>query len=196
MEPASNTLGLDFDQLKITESSSPPSNDVPVADKGNDSPDNEHAGKQEKKKPYINPERVKTGGAQRDKLSDEALTERMARMKEQNEKIKQRRLDVMADEDAFKKTQESERIKQAQNRKVQANVDRTREQNAKRKMDKIQSREWDSGKPGADWKKSEGDRGGRGGGGRGRGSGRPRSTEAPPTAPVTTNEPDPPTTSA
>ncbi len=65
MEPASNTLGLDFDQLKITESSSPPSNDVPVADKGNDSPDNEHAGKQEKKKPYINPERVKTGGAQR-----------------------------------------------------------------------------------------------------------------------------------
>ena len=93
----------------------------------------------------------------------------------------------MADEDAFKKTQESERIKQAQNRKVQANVDRTREQNAKRKMDKIQSREWDTGKPApADWKKKADDSaapaeraaegfeprgGGRGGHGRGRGRG-------------------------
>ncbi|KAF9050793.1 hypothetical protein BDZ89DRAFT_940427 [Hymenopellis radicata] len=210
MEPASNTLGLDFDQLKITESSSPPSNDVPVVDKGSESPDNDHAGKQEKKKPYVNPERVKTGGAQRDKLSEEALTERMARMKEQNEKIKQRRLDVMADEDAFKKTQESERIKQAHNRKVQANVDRTREQNAKRKMDKIQSREWDSGKPTADWKKKPeespsatpeaavdgGDssfRGGRGGGrgrGRGRGGARQTSLTSPTTeAPPTTSSP-------
>lgn len=92
----------------------------------------------------------------------------------------------MADEDAFKKTQENERIKQAQNRKVQTNIDRTREQNAKRKMDKIQSREWDSGKPApTDWKKkadesaapteraAEGtdSRGGRGGRGRGRGRG-------------------------
>lgn len=95
-------------------------------------------------------------------------------MREQNEKIKQRRMvldylsnyfysvsnhrafqDVKADEDAFKKTQESERAKLAQIRKVQENVDRTREQNAKRKMDKIQSREWDSGKPAGDWKKPQ-----------------------------------------
>jgi len=59
---------------------------------------------------------------------------------------------VQADEAAFKKTQESERAKLAHIRKVQENVDRTREQNAKRKMDKIQSREWDSGKPTGDWK--------------------------------------------
>ncbi|KAF9002018.1 hypothetical protein BDQ17DRAFT_1357935 [Cyathus striatus] len=77
----------------------------------------------------------------------------MARMREQNEKIKQRRLDVQADEDAFRQTQQVERAKMAQNRKVQENVDRTREQNAKRKMDKIQSREWDSGKPASNWKR-------------------------------------------
>jgi hypothetical protein len=60
--------------------------------------------------------------------------------------------DVKADEDAFRKTQESERIRLAQSRKIQEHVDRTREQNARRKMDKIQSREWDSGKPAGDWK--------------------------------------------
>jgi hypothetical protein len=42
--------------------------------------------------------------------------------------------------------QEAERIKQVENRKVQAEIDRARDQNAKRKMDKVQSREWDSGK--------------------------------------------------
>jgi hypothetical protein len=63
---------------------------------------------------------------------------------------------VQADEAAFRKTQELERAKLAQIRKVQENVDRTREQNAKRKMDKIQSREWDSGKPAGDWKPQTG----------------------------------------
>ncbi|KAG6889783.1 hypothetical protein C0992_004201 [Termitomyces sp. T32_za158] len=139
-----NSLGLDFDQLSVQDplpdkSDAQPSPDLPTQ-------------KVEKKKPYVNAERVKTGGPQRDKLSDEALAERMARMKEQNEKIKQRRLDVQADEEAFRKTQEAERVKNAHNRKVQEGVDRTREQNAKRKMDKIQSREWDSGKPAGDWK--------------------------------------------
>lgn len=95
----------------------------------------------------------------------------MERIRQQNEKIKQRRVvrsyyityneiysptyiqDVQADEDAFRKTQQNERAKLARIRKVQEAVNNTREQNAKRKMDKIQSREWDSGKhsPG-DWK--------------------------------------------
>ncbi|KAG6865283.1 hypothetical protein C0991_003743 [Blastosporella zonata] len=158
-----NSLGLDFDQLSIQD----PSSAQPEAAPLNPPPNVEI--KVEKKKPYVNAERVKTGGSQRDKMSEEALTERMARMKEQNEKIKQRRLvcsiqvtltlnsianlqDVKADEEAFRKTQESERVKLAQIRKVQESVDRTREQNAKRKMDKIQSREWDSGKPTGDWK--------------------------------------------
>lgn len=104
-----------------------------------------------KKSPYVNPERVKTGGLPKDKLTDEELAERMARMREQNEKIKQRRLDVAADEDAFKQTQAAERQRQAHMRKVQDTVNRTREQNAQRKMDKIQSREWDSEKKAERW---------------------------------------------
>ncbi|KAL4262980.1 hypothetical protein AB1N83_000809 [Pleurotus pulmonarius] len=146
-----NTLGLAFDQLKIDETkveantaAEEPEQPVPPADAGEP--------RTEKKKPYVNHERVKTGGAQRDKLTEDELTERMARIKAQNDKIKQRRLDVEADEDAFRKMQESERAKIALNKKVQETVNRTREQNAKRKMDKIQSREWDSGKPAADWK--------------------------------------------
>ncbi|KAJ7490051.1 hypothetical protein B0H11DRAFT_2011549 [Mycena galericulata] len=152
-EPSPNSLGLDFDQLKIQD---PPQTESKPQESPQ-SPSQDAAEPAEKKKPYVNPERVKTGGNQRDKLSEEALSERMARMREQNEKIKQRRLDVQADEDAFKKTQETERVKLAQSRKVQEGVDRTREQNAKRKLDKIQSREWDSGKPaaGADWKQRQ-----------------------------------------
>ncbi|KAJ7070347.1 hypothetical protein B0H15DRAFT_793591 [Mycena belliarum] len=151
-EAPPNSLGLDFDQLRIQDPFEIEAKSEDTAQ--SPSKDAESA---EKKKPYVNPERVKTGGNQRDKLSEEALSERMARMREQNEKIKQRRLDVQADEEAFKKTQESERVKLAQSRKVQEGVDRTREQNAKRKMDKIQSREWDSGKPtsGADWKQRQ-----------------------------------------
>ncbi|KAJ7849098.1 hypothetical protein B0H14DRAFT_2766124 [Mycena olivaceomarginata] len=129
----------------------------PKSEEPPQSPSQDAAAEGEKKKPYVNPERVKTGGNQRDKLSEEALSERMARMREQNEKIKQRRLDVQADEEAFKKTQETERVKLAQSRKVQESVDRTREQNAKRKLDKMQNREWDSGKPvgGGDWKQRQ-----------------------------------------
>ncbi|KAG6861895.1 hypothetical protein C0995_010601 [Termitomyces sp. Mi166 len=146
-----NSLGLDFEQLSIQD---PPPSQSDVVSSPNQPTSNADTkpDKAEKKKPYVNAERVKTGGPQRDKLSDEALAERIARIKEQNEKIKQRRLDVQADEEAFRKTQEAERAKHAQNRKVQEGVDRTREQNAKRKMDKIQSREWDSGKPTGDWK--------------------------------------------
>lgn len=59
--------------------------------------------------------------------------------------------DVAADEDAFKQTQAAERQRQAQMRKVQETVNRTREQSARRKLDKIQSREWDSDKKAERW---------------------------------------------
>ncbi|KAI9056654.1 hypothetical protein FKP32DRAFT_1598925 [Trametes sanguinea] len=215
-QAASNSLGLDLEALKIKDSpdtpadppasalskdASPPAEgSTKTADdaseaKDGDSEQSPEAGKKEpKKKPYVNPDRVKTGGAQRDKLSEEELAERMARIREQNEKIKQRRLDVQADEEEYKKTQAAERAKLAKMKKVQENVDKAREQNARRKMDKIQAREWDSGKPARDWKQpkkageentEDGDkkpaqsigirgavRGGRGGGrGRGRGGG-------------------------
>lgn len=54
---APNSLGLDFDQLKIQD---PPKPEDPPQ-----SPAQEAAESAEKKKPYVNPERVKTGGNQR-----------------------------------------------------------------------------------------------------------------------------------
>ena len=45
--------------------------------------------------------------------------------------------DVEEDEREFKKKQDEERVKLARNRKVQEAVDRTREQNARRKLDKV-----------------------------------------------------------
>ncbi|KAA1471827.1 hypothetical protein DENSPDRAFT_837922 [Dentipellis sp. KUC8613] len=160
--PTTNSLGLDLANLKIDEQKPAAPAPAPSASSPADAPapapaseaDKPATGKadepkdaaREKSKPYVNHERVKTGGAPRDKLTDEELAERMAKIREQNEKIKQRRIDVQADEDAFKKTQAAERAKQAKARKIQETVDRTREQNAKRKMDKMQNREWDSGK--------------------------------------------------
>ncbi|KAI0713307.1 hypothetical protein C8Q76DRAFT_731026 [Earliella scabrosa] len=211
-EAASNSLGLDLDALKIKDDPAPADAEPPAQDASpskdgasstsegaangqpvSDDKDATESKKEpkEKKKPYVNPDRVKTGGAQREKPSEEELAERMARIREQNEKIKQRRADVQADEDEYKKMQEAERVKQAKAKKVQENVDKAREQNARRKLDKIQNREWDSGKPTREWnkpKKEEGAedgekkpqqsinirgavRGGGRGGGRGRGRG-------------------------
>ena len=45
--------------------------------------------------------------------------------------------DVQADEDEYKKKQEAERAKQAKAKKVQESVDKAREQNARRKMEKV-----------------------------------------------------------
>ncbi|EKM82885.1 hypothetical protein AGABI1DRAFT_111446 [Agaricus bisporus var. burnettii JB137-S8] len=142
--PPTNSLGLDFDAPQPAPEPAPEPQPPPPESPAQDQPI------REKKKPYVNPDRVKTGGPQREKLTDEELTERMARMREQNEKIKQRRLDVAADEAAFKQAQESERQKMERTKKIQDNVDKSREQNIKRKMDKMQNREWDSGKP--SWK--------------------------------------------
>ena len=48
-----------------------------------------------------------------------------------------RTFDVEEDEREFRKKQEAERVRLAKNRKVQETIDRTREQNARRKMDKV-----------------------------------------------------------
>ena len=48
--------------------------------------------------------------------------------------------DVEQDEAEFKKTQEAERAKLVKNRKIQDNIDRAREQNARRKLDKVCTR--------------------------------------------------------
>ncbi|KIM57658.1 hypothetical protein SCLCIDRAFT_1219348 [Scleroderma citrinum Foug A] len=196
--PASNSLGLNFDALQISDPTDSVRNEdqaPPPEEPAQEQPTPTKEQKPDKKKSYHNPERVKTGGPQREKMSDDDLAKRMQYMKEQNEKIKQRRLDVKADEEAFKKTQEEERVKQAHARKMQETVDRTREQNARRKMEKVQSREWDSGKPASDWKSNKVGQsedgeptqpsdnrggaprgGGRGGPHRGRGRGRGRGS--------------------
>lgn len=63
--------------------------------------------------------------------------------------------DVAADEDAFKQTQAAERQRQAHMRKVQETINRTREQNARKKLGGIQSREWDSDKKTEGWSTTE-----------------------------------------
>ncbi|TFY73201.1 hypothetical protein EWM64_g10811, partial [Hericium alpestre] len=167
-ETVVNTLGLELEQISVSNKADTPSaapaeppKDAqagPAAEpeqpsasiKGQDKADtNEEAPvlkEKEKRKPYVNHERVNTGGTPRDKLTDAELAERMTRIREQNAKIKQRRADVQADEEAFKKTQAKDRERQANLRKLQENINQTREQNARRKMEKMQSREWDSGK--------------------------------------------------
>ncbi|KIJ69641.1 hypothetical protein HYDPIDRAFT_36664 [Hydnomerulius pinastri MD-312] len=158
----SNSLGLNFDALQIKDNNAD-SNDAPPTAVTNDegATQEEVAGerpketKAEKKKPYVNLERVNTGGAQREKLTAEELDERMQRIQLLNEKIRQRTLDVKADEDAFKQAEEADRVKQAHTRKVQEDVDRTREQNAQRKAANKQSRAWDVDKPTGDWKQGK-----------------------------------------
>lgn len=98
---------------------------------------------------------------------------------------------MIADEDAFKKTQESERLRLAKIRQEQEQVNRTRDQNAQRKMAKVENREWDAGKraanprpvesnaPTADYPR-RGRGGGRGGPSTSRGRGRGRGEDPPP----------------
>ncbi|EJD05976.1 uncharacterized protein FOMMEDRAFT_139277 [Fomitiporia mediterranea MF3/22] len=98
--------------------------------------------------PYVNEERVKTGGPQREKPSDEELAARMERIRLNNEKIKERRAAVQADEQAFQASQAAERAKNAAQRKIQTGIDEKRAINAKRKMERVAVREWDSFKKG------------------------------------------------
>ncbi|KAF8136120.1 hypothetical protein EV363DRAFT_721440 [Boletus edulis] len=170
----SNSLGLDFEKETATEETTTEQ----VA---------EQETKPEKKKPYVNLERVKTGGPQREKPSEEELAERMQRIKEQNEKIKQRRLRTRRRSRRYKRRIASSRRRCAKCKKASTvRVNRTRG----RKMDKMGAREWDSGKPtgeGAvqgDAVKQEGKPGR--GGARGRGRGRGRRGVAPSTTTTTT----------
>jgi hypothetical protein len=106
---AENSLGLDLQGLNVQDtltptediapavsSDDPPNDFVPavpdesVKQATDDNGDN--APKKEKKKPYLNSDRYLTGSNPRDKPSDEELADRITRIREQNEKIKLRRL--------------------------------------------------------------------------------------------------------
>jgi len=160
--PSSDGDGLDSKLAKLNLSSedasagdapkggSTSSEDVAAGlEKMNEKGDEEGTQKGPKKtptKPYVNPDRFLTGGSPREKLSTEDLEKKIARIRQNNEKIKQRQLTVQADEDAFKATQSADLKKQAQNKKIQEGVNRNREQNAQRKMERMNNREWDSNK--------------------------------------------------
>ncbi|GJJ12456.1 hypothetical protein Clacol_006698 [Clathrus columnatus] len=88
----------------------------------------------------------------RERIDDNVLDERMAKIRAQNDKIRERREQIKADEEAFEALMAAERVKQARNRKLQAQIDQTRELNAKRKLEKIGNREWDVSKQTGDWK--------------------------------------------
>jgi len=101
---------------------------------------------------YVRPENVK-----KDKMSPEDLAVVMERMKLQNDKIRQQRERVEADEDAFniqikeereqqKKAREEQRARDAAQRKLQADINQERDANAKRKLERMAQREWDSQK--------------------------------------------------
>ena len=66
---------------------------------------------------------------------------------------------VKADEEAFNTSVAADRARQAANRKVQAQINQNREQNAKKKLEKMGNREWDSGKHGGEWKQTNRGRG-------------------------------------
>jgi len=68
--PASNSLGLNFDALQISDPTDPVQSEDQAPPPAEEEPAQEQPTpskeqKPDKKKPYVNPERVKTGGAQR-----------------------------------------------------------------------------------------------------------------------------------
>lgn len=80
MENSSNTLGLDFEQLKVADATAPPRDEKDaaadaapsseaeptVAEQDSGAAASSKTGDmKEKKKPYVNPDRVRTGGNQR-----------------------------------------------------------------------------------------------------------------------------------
>jgi len=104
---------------------------------------------------YIRPETEK-----KEKMSPEEVEAMMERMKLKNDQIREQRERVAADEDAFNakvteerarqlKLREERQARSAAQRKVQANIDNEREENARRKLAKLGQREWDSQKQNA-----------------------------------------------
>lgn len=68
---------------------------------------------------------------------------------------------VKADEDAFATLTVAERARKEADRKIQAQVNQSRELNAKRKLEKIANREWDRGKQKPDWEPGRDDKEGK-----------------------------------
>ncbi|KAH8929908.1 hypothetical protein BT69DRAFT_1292260 [Atractiella rhizophila] len=138
-------------------------------------------GKKREKKPiYNNPDRHKTGGPAREKLTEEELAAKMEKIRLQNERLKARKEEVDADESAYTAVTAEEIQAAKMRREKQLEIDAARQENAKRKLEAFSGREWDSEKGDGSWDKTRGrddqGRGGGRGGGGGRGRGRGRGT--------------------
>jgi len=93
----------------------------------------------------------------------------MEKIRLQNDKIKEKRERVRADEDAFNVSVENEAKARVETiaaeraraevlrakRAVEATLDRERQSNAQKKLEKIGAREWDSGKERGEWKQDK-----------------------------------------
>src|ERR1700761_3369324 len=74
----------------------------------------------------------------------------MAKIKLQNEAIRQRQQQVDADKQAFSASIENDVQKAAQRAEIQSQGNRSREANARRKSERMENREGDAGKPAGD----------------------------------------------
>ncbi|KAJ3190652.1 hypothetical protein HK101_008512, partial [Irineochytrium annulatum] len=117
-------------------------------------------------RPYVNPNRIASGGLEKKKLSPEELDRKMAEMRIKNAELLRKKEASAADERAFLETQKEIKKKEEEDRrrrreeltmkkekeeKAKAAFDaltREREENAQRKLQAKAGREWDMGKEG------------------------------------------------
>jgi len=129
----------------------------------------EQSGLQPKKEAYVNPNRAETGGQQRTKLTADELAEKMEKIRLKNAQIKERREEIEADKQAFSDLIEKDDARVKKQVQVQQQVNLTRDENARRKMERQANRAWDAEKPVQKERRST-PRGRGGNRGRGRGS--------------------------
>ncbi|CAG8474563.1 3444_t:CDS:2 [Acaulospora colombiana] len=113
-----------------------------VVNRGGSLNDSIHATKSD---PYVNRDRVLSGGKSHQRMREEELAKRMDQIRIQNEKILEKRKLVEEDEKAFRKEEEELRKK-----------DNEREENAKRKTQNRGAREWDKAKEETNWNSQQG----------------------------------------
>ncbi|KAJ3149740.1 hypothetical protein HDU89_003497 [Geranomyces variabilis] len=126
------------------------------------------APQQPRVQPYVNPNRVATGGLDKKRLTEEELDEKMAAIRAKNEALKQKQEAARADEERFNQIESAERarrkledqerraaqaaqraaerVRVLESRRVQEQLRREREENAARKAKSFSGREWDVGK--------------------------------------------------
>ncbi|KAH8154125.1 uncharacterized protein LAJ45_01893 [Morchella importuna] len=112
-------------------------------------------------------DRTLSGGLKKAKLTEEELTERMARAKLNNERLIERRRKAEEDENSFQVQEEArkqadatkrivERKKKVEQERSRKELDDERAKNRQRKLNAVNSREWDSTKTEEDYNPRKG----------------------------------------